>query len=136
MTDTRQYSWADVEVVIAGKSIVGNRGVKYKEVQEKEPLHARGNKPIAIQKGNKTYEGEVILLQGEIEALKEATKKASVLDMEFDLTISYVARDGGAMIVDQLKGCQFTEKEKGMEQGAKFMEVTMPIIALDLKENV
>ena len=136
MIDSRQYEWANVDVVLFGRTVVGIRGVKYKELQEKEALHGRGNKPIAIQKGNKTYEGELILMQNEIEAIKLAIGKKSLLDLEFDVTVSYAMPDNDVIVTDQLKGCQFTEKEKGMAQGDQFMEITLPIIALDLKENI
>ena len=73
MVNTREYEWSDVTVVMAGRPVTGLRGVKYTAKQEKEALHAAGNKPVSIQRGNKTYEGEVTLLQSEYEALKIAS---------------------------------------------------------------
>ena len=70
MNNTREYEWSDVNVIVAGRPVTGIRGVKYSSKQEKELLHAKGNKPIGIQHGNKTYEGELTLLQSEYEAMK------------------------------------------------------------------
>ena len=46
MVNTREYEWADVSVVMAGRMVTGLRGVKYSAKQEKEALHAKGNKQI------------------------------------------------------------------------------------------
>ena len=65
MVNTREYEWSDVTVVLAGRLVTGLRGIKYGAKQEKELLHAKGNKPHSIQRGNKTYEGEITLLKSE-----------------------------------------------------------------------
>ena len=36
MFDTREYEWADVTVVMAGRDVTGIRGVSYTSSQEKE----------------------------------------------------------------------------------------------------
>jgi hypothetical protein len=136
--NSSEYEWADVQVVMGGRSAVGIRGVSYKESQEKEPLHGRGNKPLSIQKGNKTYEAELALLQSEVEAiLKKAGKKKGVTDIKpFDVVVSYVPRDSTKIITDIIKMAEFTENEKSLKQGDKFMEITLPIVALDIDFNV
>ena len=52
MFNSREYEWSDVNVVAAGRPVTGIRGVKYSSKQEKEVLHAKGNKPHSIQRGN------------------------------------------------------------------------------------
>ncbi|MFS2189816.1 hypothetical protein ACCC92_24280 [Mucilaginibacter sp. Mucisp84] len=42
---------------------------------------------------------------------------------------------GRPLQIDTLYGCAFTKFEKGMEQGAKFMEVELPFMFLDLDEK-
>jgi hypothetical protein len=134
--NSREYEWADIVVNIGGRDIVGIRGVSYEASQEKEPLYGRGNKPISIQKGNKSYKGELVLLQSELEAMRIAAGVKSLLDIQFNMTVGYIPGDTLIIKTDQLKGCQFTSIPKGMKQGDKNMEITMPIVALDLKENV
>ena len=68
MVNTREYEWSDVTVVMAGRNVTGLRGVKYSFKQEKELIYAKGNKPHAIQRGNKDFSGEITLLQSEYEA--------------------------------------------------------------------
>ena len=72
MFNSREYERSDVNVVAAGRPVTGIRGVKYSSKQEKEVLHAKGNKPHSIQRGNKTYDGELTVTQSEYEALRAA----------------------------------------------------------------
>ena len=36
MVNTREYEWADVTVVVAGRKVTGLRGVKYASKQERK----------------------------------------------------------------------------------------------------
>ena len=52
MFNSREYEWSDITVVMGGRNITGLRGIKYNTKREKELLHAKGNKPHSIQRGN------------------------------------------------------------------------------------
>lgn len=135
MINTREYEWADVTVVVAGRKVTGLRGVKYGAKQEKEVLHAAGNKPMSIQRGNKTYEGELTLTQSEYEALRRASG-GDLLDASLDIVASYGNPTKGDVIsTDLLVGVEFTEDNTEWKQGDKFQEKTLPFIFLDLKGN-
>jgi hypothetical protein len=54
------------------------------------------------------------------------------MSIETDVTISYVPKDGGQIVVDILKNVQFTENKKAMKQGDKNMNVELPIIFTDV----
>ena len=60
MFNSREYEWADITVVLGGRDITGLRSIRYKESQEKEAVYGKGNRPQAIQKGNKSYEGSIV----------------------------------------------------------------------------
>ena len=48
-----------------------------------------------------------------------------------EIVVSYVdPGKGGVISTDILRGAEFTESEKGLAQGAKFMEITLPFIFL------
>lgn len=133
MVNTREYEWADVSVVMAGRMVTGLRGVKYSVKQEKELLHAKGNKPHSIQRGNKTYDGEITLLQSEYEALKQAGD-GDILDLSTDIVSSYGNPSAGDVITtDILIGVEFTEDNTEWKQGDKFQEKTLPFLFLDKK---
>lgn len=135
--NSKQYSFADISVIILGRELQGFRGVKYKITTDKEVLHARGKKAFSIQTGNETVEGELMLLQSELEALRLAVKSVSptykLTDVAFDIVVTY--GNGITSVTDIIQGAEFTEYEKGMEQEDKFMEVTLPFLALDVKEG-
>ena len=133
MVNTREYEWSDVTVVMAGRNVTGLRGVKYSAKQEKELLHAKGNKPHSIQRGNKTYDGEITLLQSEYEALKQACG-GDILDATLDIVAAYGNPTAGDVITtDVLVGVEFTEDNTEWKQGDKFQEKTLPFLFIDLK---
>ncbi len=133
MVNTREYEWSDVTVVLAGRIVTGLRGVKYSAKQEKELLHAKGNKPHSIQRGNKTYDGEITLLQSEYEALKKASG-GDILDASMDIVAAYGNPSAGDVVTtDMLIGVEFTEDNTEWKQGDKFQEKTLPFIFIDLK---
>ncbi len=138
MANTKEYAWSDVKINLLGRTVIGVQGVSYKTSVEKEPLFGRGNKPLRLQSGNYTFEGEIMLLQSELEALRTAVKTINPLykitDISFDLVVSY--GDGLTAVTDIVLGCEITEYEKGMEQNDKFMKITLPFMALDVQEGV
>lgn len=133
MVNTREYEWSDVNVVMAGRPVTGLRGVKYSAKQEKELLHAKGNNPHSVQRGNKTYDGEITLLQSEYEALKQACG-GDILDASMDIVAAYGNPSAGDVITtDILVGVEFTEDTTEWKQGDKFQEKTLPFLFIDKK---
>ena len=133
MFNSREYEWSDITVVVAGRHVTGFRAVDYSSKQEKEALYAKGNKPHGIQRGNKSYEGSITLLQSEYEALRQACG-GDVLDASFDLVVAYGnASKGDAIVTDILVGAEVTEDNTEWKQGDKFQEKKLPFIFLDKK---
>jgi len=135
--NSKEFTYADINVTILGRNVTGLRGIKYSVKTDKERVYGRGNKALAIQSGNEEIEGEIMLLQSELEALSVAAKAANplnkVTDISFDIVVSY--GQGTTAKTDILIGVELTEYEKGMAQEDKFMEISIPFIALDLKES-
>lgn len=135
--DSREYEYADITVVMGGKDITGLRGVKYSTKQEKEAVYGKGNQPLKIQKGNISHEGEITVLQSELETLIANSTDGSILSLQLDIVVGYGnPSNGDVMLVDVLQGCQFTEESKEMKQGDKFAEITLPFIFLRKKAQV
>lgn len=133
MFNSREYEWSDVNVVAAGRPVTGIRGVKYSSKQEKEVLHAKGNKPHSIQRGNKTYDGELTVTQSEYEELR-AAGGGDILDISIDIVVAYGNPSKGDVITtDLLMGVEFTEDNTEWKQGDKFQEKSLPFIFLDKK---
>lgn len=136
MFNSREYEFADVTLLLGGKDITAVRGIKYAIKQEKETVYGKGNEPIAIQKGNKLYDGEVTMLQSELETLR-ANGNGTILSLQLDSVVTYGnPSNGDVMITDVIQGMQFTEEPHELKQGDKFMEVTLPFIALRIKKGI
>lgn len=135
MFDSREYEWSDVTVVMAGRDVTGIRGISYQSDQEKEALYAKGNKPHGIQRGNKSYTGSIRFLQSEYDALNVAAG-GDALNASFNIVVAYGNPSNGDVIkTDLLVGCEITSKPKSLNQNDKFMEIELPLIMLDVKEN-
>lgn len=131
MFNSREYEWADLTFLLGGKDLTGFRGIKYSIKQEKEVVYGKGNMPIAIQKGNKSIEGEIVVLQSELETLRLQDKDNSILNLQLDAVVCYGnPLNGDVLVTDVIQGIQFTEEPKELKQGDKFMEITLPFIAL------
>ena len=135
MFNSREYEWSDVQVVLANRNVTGLRGISYSSSQEKEALYAKGNKPHSIQRGNVSYSGSIRLLQSELEALQVAAG-GSVLDVNTDIVVSYGDPSKGDVIhTDLVRGVEFTEEPKSINQNDKFMEIELSFIAIDVVNN-
>lgn len=133
--NSKEYEWSDITAIVAGRPVTKIRAISYVKKQEKEALYAKGNKPHSIQRGNKSYETSLTLLQSELEAI-EAASGGDVLDASFNVIVSYGNPSKGDVIkTDLIEGNEITEVPKGMKQGDKFSEHELPGIALNIKNN-
>ena len=133
--DSKDCEWADMTVMFAGASLTKIRGIKYKALKEKQLLHAAGDEPISIQSGNRTYEGQIKVLKGAIDDMNRAAQSAGgddILDMQFDIVITYKPKGTRPLQTDVLVGVEVKDFEKGWEQGAKNMDISLPIVFLKL----
>lgn len=133
--NSKEYEWSDITAIVAGRLVTKIRAISYVKKQEKEALYAKGNKPHSIQRGNKSYETSLTLLQSELDAI-EAASGGDVLDASFNVVVSYGNPSKGDVIkTDLIEGNEITEVPKGMNQGDKFSEHELPGIALNIKNN-
>ena len=133
--DSKDCEWADMTVMFAGAPLTKIRGLKYKAAKDKQLLHAAGDEPISIQSGNRTYEGQIKVLKGAIDDMNRAAQAAGgddILDMQFDIVITYKPKGTRPLQTDILAGVEVKDFEKGWEHGAKNMDVSLPIVFLKL----
>jgi hypothetical protein len=133
MFDSKEYSFADISVLVGGVDVARLQEVSYKESQTKETVYGKGAMPVAIQRGQKTYEGQLVILQSEFLALKKAAG-GSILNLHCDITITYGnALNGDVLTTDILQGCEFTEAELKLSQEDTYMKISLPFIFLRKK---
>ena len=133
--NSKECEWADMSVLIAGAPVTRIRQISYKAMKDKSLLHAAGDKPIGIQSGNRTYEGSIKLLKSAVDALNDAARVAGgedLLDIEVDIVVVYRAKGSRLLRTDTLVNVQVKDFERGWEQGAKNMDVTLPILFTEI----
>ncbi len=135
MFNSRQYEWADVTLFLGGRDITGIRSIKYTQKAEREAIYGKGRNPHSIQTGNISYEGEISLLQSEYEALI-LFGKGSIMGLSLDAVVSYGnPLNGDTVITDKIIGIRFNESSKEVKQGDKFMEIKLPFICLEVRNQ-
>jgi hypothetical protein len=132
--NSRQYEWADLSLILGGNNLTGIRAVKYSEKMEREPVYAKGRYPHSIQSGNSSFEGEITLLQSEYEALVTASN-GNVLGLSLDCEVN-VGNPPDESIADRIIGLRITEYAKEYKQGDKFIEITLPFVALGVQNQI
>lgn len=134
--NSREYEWADISLVLGGRDLTGIRAVKYTEKMEREAIYAKGRNPVAIQSGNASFEGEISVLQSEYEALV-AAGNGSIMGLSLDAIVSYGNPLTGPVttLTDRIYGIRFTEASKEFKQGDKFMEMKLPFVCLNVKNQ-
>lgn len=134
MFDSREYEWADITLILGGLDITGIRAIKYSEKQEKEAIYGKGNLPLSVQKGNRSYEGELAMTQSAYETLRANATDGSVLSLQLNAVVAYGNPSRGDVLITYLlQGLQFTEGGNDWKQGDKFTEVKLPFIFLRTK---
>lgn len=109
---------------------VALRSISYKATQEKQNVYVLGRKePFAKMTGRKQFEGELVMLQSEFEALVRSLPAGNdPLDIApFSIEILYIDEVSGLIITDRLLEVEFTEYEKAMNEDDDMMEITIPL---------
>lgn len=131
------YSWSEYRCFMGGRFITGIRSFKYGSKRELEPIYGEGDEPVDVGKGNRSHNAELGYLQSELEAIIVAGGGDPFKIPPFDVVHSYINEDNPGLIINDVsEGCRFTEIEKAMKQGDKFMETTTPLFVMKNKYNV
>lgn len=136
--NSEEYGFVDMQVVALGRPIVGLRGIRYKEIQEKRNTHGAGRKPVARVRGSINYEGSLKILLSELRALLQSQGiGTSIVGIRpFDVIVSFAPKVGDVITTDRLAYVEFTECEVNVNQGDLEVEIELPIIIGDLQWNI
>jgi len=130
------YSWSEYRCYMGGRFVTGIRGYKYKTEREIEAIYGEGDEPVDVGYGNKKYSNEIKILQAELESIIVSGGGDPFKIPPFTIVHSYIPKNStGRIITDVCEGIQFTDIEKAMEQGAKFMEITVPTFVKKIRYN-
>jgi hypothetical protein len=137
--DASEFEYSDIRVSVFGRELTGLRGLTYKTSREKELVYGAGANPKAVQRGQKKYEGTLMILKSDYDDMLRAANLAgynSVCDVPGKLiviTCVYQNEDKSKLQTVTLFGVEFTEEEDGMKAGDKFKEVSLPFLFTNIK---
>ncbi len=129
MINGTEYAWEDVQIVVEGKAtpLTGVQEIKYKATKVHENIKGRGNKPVAMGRGQEDYEGSLKILQSELEAMQDALGTDSLTTRKpFLISVGY-APLVGAKRTDVLMGCRIKEVERSIGTDDTHMVVELPL---------
>jgi hypothetical protein len=134
-----ECAWSHFEIKILTRTIKGLRGFGFKKEVEKEHLYGAGDEAIDIQSGNKKSSGSIKVLGFEADAMNKAARLAGFEDITevpheaIVITCSYRKRLIDPISTYIASGVAFTESGVDLEQNAKFREITLPYLAMNVK---
>ena len=114
----REYSWGDIVALINGTNMTGITGIEYSDDQEVTENYGAGRYPVSRSKGRITSAGKITLYVSEVMALQKQAPNGRLQDIApFDITVSYVPDDGGVVVTDRVRNCQFKKNERSWSEG-------------------
>ncbi|AOW09519.1 hypothetical protein [Flavobacterium gilvum] len=134
-----ECAWSRFEIQILGRTIKGLRGFGFKKEVDKEHLFAAGDEAIDIVSGNKKGSGNIKVLGFEADAMNKAARAGGyedITDVPHELiviTCAYKKRAIDPISTYTASGVAFTECGTDLEQNAKFREITLPYLAMNVK---
>ena len=118
MINGREYSWGDIVCLINGTNMTGITGIDYSDDQEVTENYGAGRYPVSRSKGRITSAGKITLYVSEVMALQKQAPNGRLQDIApFDITVSYVPDDGGVVVTDRMRNCQFKKNERSWSEG-------------------
>lgn len=134
-----ECAWSRFEIKILGRTIKGLRGFGFKKEIEKEHLYGAGDEAIDIQSGNKKSSGSLKVLGFEADMMNKAARTAGFEDITevpheaIVITCAFKKRLIDPVSTYIANGVAFTEAGTDLEQNAKFREITLPYLAMNVK---
>ena len=113
-----EYSWGDIVFSIAGTPVIGIKGIEYNDEQEVTDNYGAGRYPVSRSKGRITCNGKISLYVSEVNALVKKTANGRLQDLgAFDIIVSYIPDEGGIVVIDKLRNCQFKKNSRSWSEG-------------------
>jgi hypothetical protein len=124
-----EYGWADIAVSTAGHIVTGITGIEYNDDQEIVNVYGAGRYPVSRGKGRITCSGKITLLTSEVIALQKKAPNGRLQDIApFPIIVSYIPDDGGEVVVDKLRNCQFKTNKRNWAEGDTSKTVDIDLI--------
>lgn len=126
--DSTEVKWSDLKFYLNGTKVVKFTALKYKPEQEVEEIYGGGDEPLDLQTGNRKYSGMATMYKSMIDAMNKAARAQGfrdLMDVPWTIVADYKETLASPRTADTLPNVRFTDYEKGMEQNAKSMPITL-----------
>lgn len=133
-----EFAWHNADVKLFGRSITGLRGWELHKEVEKEQLYGAGQHAIDITEGNVKCSGSVTVLGYELDAMNRAAQMAGfddILSIPHEttvMTVTYRKTLADPITKKVARGVAFTSLPDSMQQGAKYREVQLSFVCMDI----
>lgn len=125
----QEYSWGDIQCLIAGVAVIGITAIEYGEDQEVKDNYGAGRYPISRSKGRITTTAKITLTMDEVVAIQKNAINGRLQDIAaFDIVVAYVPTEGAKITKDVLRNCQFMSNKRTWKEGDTRQEVEMELI--------
>lgn len=123
-----EYSWADIVLTVAGTPVTGITGIEYSDEQEVVDNYGAGRYAVSRSKGRITNSAKLTLYASEVAALQKKTANGRLQDLSaFDITVSYIPEEGGVVMTDKLRNCQFKANKRSVSEGDTSIKVDLDL---------
>jgi len=124
-----QHSWANLQVTIAGRTVIGITKISYKDSQTMENIYGAGVRPVGRGYGRIECEGAITLLRDEVEAVRNSSDTGRMQDIApFDIIVQFLPKGGKTIITHKLRNAQFKEDGVEVSEGDTSNSFEFPLI--------
>lgn len=124
----QEYAWGDIATCINGVVVTGITAVSYGDKQDVQNNYGAGRHPISRSKGRITPSAKITLYQSEVVSLQRQAPGGRLQDIApFDIEVAYLP-DNGAVVVDKIKNCHFTENKRDWKEGDMNQQVELELV--------
>lgn len=139
MATRTAFGWKDIDAMIAGDMPTEIKEITYKKTVAKQNNYGKGSEPTSRSRGNKEYEGNIIMSMAEVVALRKAAGpgKDETDIAPFDIPVTYTNESNG-IVIDTIRGVEFLEAVGGGAQNDLEILHEMPIIfsKIDFNQSI
>lgn len=122
------YGWADIVCLVAGVPVTGIVAIDYEDKQEIKNIYGAGRRPTSRSKGRIECSATLTLEMSEVLAIQARAVNGRLQDIApFDVIVSYIP-DGGKIVHDTIKDCQFSSNSRKWKEGDTTQSVALPLV--------
>ncbi|MDF7813608.1 hypothetical protein [Hymenobacter sp. YC55] len=122
------YSWADINVQLLGKTLIGISEITYEDEQEMVDNYGAGNNPSSRGYGQNKPTASMKVEAKELERLVDAVPSGRIQDIPpFPIVVSFV-NSVNRVVTHKLMNAQFKKNSRNSKAGDTNIEVEVPLI--------